>query len=267
MDSHPPSSARRVLLVEDNPTNVELARRILSRRAGLAVEAAGTGASAVESWTTSPPDLILLDLHLPDASGVDLFRQLRSDQRTASIPVVVVSGDTSGQRLADEDGDSQLAVLHKPFTAAELLSVVDAALGVTGLPAPGQGATPVESWRGAHRGPWPAGRDADDDPVSDDPADDDPADDELVQLFLRRTATDLDRLQRAVEAGNVALAEDVAHSVRGGASFFGAEALSGVCGTVEQQARAGELLHLRDLVDEAQVAFHRFQTEHDQRAH
>jgi CheY-like chemotaxis protein len=114
----------RVLLFEDDALNVDLVRRVLRRRPHLEVASAGTAAAGVAEALAHRPDLVLLDLHLPDASGWDVARRLGADPRTAGLAIVVLSGEARPDpRTLDEAGVG--AFLAKPFDVDELLAVVD----------------------------------------------------------------------------------------------------------------------------------------------
>jgi CheY-like chemotaxis protein len=116
---------RRVHYVEDNETNVEVMRGILSRRPQVRFDVSVTGLDGLAAIRSLRPDLVLLDMHLPDIDGLELLRHLKADPSTAGIPVVVVSADalTSQVDAALRAGASQY--LTKPVSVAELLSVVD----------------------------------------------------------------------------------------------------------------------------------------------
>lgn len=109
-----PGSNLRVLIVDDNDKNRKLARDVL-RGAGLRTLEAATGGEAVAIAAKGLPDVILLDLRLPDMDGMDVARALGSDPRTAGIPVVALSaslyaGDPDGLRAAGFAG-----YLEKPI--------------------------------------------------------------------------------------------------------------------------------------------------------
>lgn len=92
-------SGLTVLYIEDNLDNFEVVRRILARLGEPALMPAIQGHLGVELATLHIPDLILLDLHLPDVEGEEVLRQLRADPRVQSIPVIVLSADaTTAQR-------------------------------------------------------------------------------------------------------------------------------------------------------------------------
>lgn len=79
-----------VLIVDDNEKNRKLANSVLSA-GGFETLEAGTGAEGLALATERVPDVILMDLRLPDMDGVEAARALRADERTAGIPVVAVS--------------------------------------------------------------------------------------------------------------------------------------------------------------------------------
>ncbi len=104
-----------VLIVDDNERNLKLHRDVL-RAAGLRTLEAATGAEAIALATTHAPDVILMDLGLPDMDGTDAARALAEDERTEQIPVVALTS----LRLEDE-GDRLRAAgfagyLEKPIS-------------------------------------------------------------------------------------------------------------------------------------------------------
>lgn len=116
-----------VLSVEDNPANIRLLQEIVSRRPHWRLRTAGQGQLGLDVATTDPPDLILLDLHLPDMRGEEVLRRLKADVRTAEVPVVVVSADaTPGQvdRLRAAGAETYLT---KPIEVTRLLYLLDQA--------------------------------------------------------------------------------------------------------------------------------------------
>lgn len=115
-----------VLYVEDSPTNQELMRHAIQKRPGVKLVIAGRGAEAVELALAERPVLVLLDRHLPDMTGEEVLRLLRSRNETADIPVVVVSADTSVSRPG-EDALGVIGYLPKPIDILALLSYVDKA--------------------------------------------------------------------------------------------------------------------------------------------
>ncbi|HEY7682448.1 MAG TPA: response regulator [Gemmatimonadales bacterium] len=93
-----------VLVVEDHPMNLELASDVL-RSAGFTVLEAATAAEGLRAAGEQLPDLVLLDIRLPDMSGLEVLLRLRADPRTAAIPVVALTahamkGDEEAARSA-----------------------------------------------------------------------------------------------------------------------------------------------------------------------
>ncbi len=125
--SQPHSSTRlsTVLYIEDNPSNVDLLAGILRRRPGWALTHAGTGGLGLELAGTTDPTVILLDLHLPDISGLDVIKALQANPDTASIPVALISADaTSAQvsRLLDAGADEYFT---KPIDVGTIFTFLD----------------------------------------------------------------------------------------------------------------------------------------------
>lgn len=116
---------RLVHYVEDNETNVEVMRGILAQRPQVEMQVSITGLDGLAAIRARPPDLILLDMHLPDISGMELLRHLKNDPYTGGVPIVVVSADALSQQIdaAFEAGCTHY--LTKPVNVAELLTVVD----------------------------------------------------------------------------------------------------------------------------------------------
>ena len=116
-------AGERVLIVEDNEKNMKLFRDVLSAKGYRTLEAT-SGAQAIELALEHVPDLVLMDIRLPDVDGVEALGRLRSDERTTSIPVVAVTaqamrGDRERFLAAGFDG-----YVPKPVDIAELAATV-----------------------------------------------------------------------------------------------------------------------------------------------
>ena len=122
----------RVLLVEENLTSLELVERVLSRRPGVGVLAAMHGRLALDLIRQQRPDLVLLDLRLPDMAGAALLEELGRDPVTAAIPVALLSDDESGHQVRRLLGRGVAGQLAKPIDVRALLSLVDAVRAATG---------------------------------------------------------------------------------------------------------------------------------------
>src|SRR5690606_38068715 len=119
---------RRVLYVEDNLANLNLVESIFEDRPEIQLLPALQGRMGLELAREHRPDLILLDLHLPDMNGEDVLQQLRSDSRTSNIPVLVISADATPRQIARLRAAGARGYLTKPLDLDEFLREVDAAL-------------------------------------------------------------------------------------------------------------------------------------------
>jgi len=120
---------KRILCIEDDPEMIELIQLILERR-GFIVEGAGGGKAGLEAIRAAPPDLVLLDLMMPDLDGWDVYQQMKADGATRHIPVIVVTA--SAQNIDREFGLHIAKVddyIVKPFSPQDLLASVDRVLG------------------------------------------------------------------------------------------------------------------------------------------
>ena len=131
----PGGAPATLLYVEDNAANRSLVESILLARPGWQVLVAARGGAGVALARAERPDLVLLDLHLPDIDGVEVLRQLRADARTAAIPVVVVSADATAASLERLRAAGADAYLTKPIDVDEFLGVVDRFLEGRAAPA------------------------------------------------------------------------------------------------------------------------------------
>jgi PAS domain S-box-containing protein len=124
-DSHYGYHRRQVLYIEDNEVNVEVMRGIFAQRPQVRFDVATTGLDGLAAVRTSPPDLILLDMHLPDIDGMALLQHLQSDERTAAIPVIVVSADALPVQMQAALQAGASRYLTKPVSIDEMLGVID----------------------------------------------------------------------------------------------------------------------------------------------
>ncbi len=115
----------RVLHIEDNLANLELVEQIMSRSGSVELRAAMYGSLGLELAREHRPDLVLLDLHLPDMSGSEVLERMRHDPNLAEVPVVVVSADATPTQVRSLQRSGVLAYLTKPIDVAELLRVVE----------------------------------------------------------------------------------------------------------------------------------------------
>jgi CheY-like chemotaxis protein len=123
-----PYAQRLVHYVEDNPTNVEVMRGIFGQRPQVRLEVSTLGLDGLAGIRRSPPDLVLLDMQLPDISGPELLRHLKNDELLARIPVIVVSADATPDHVRAALTLGALHYLTKPLDVASFLALVDEAL-------------------------------------------------------------------------------------------------------------------------------------------
>ncbi len=113
----------RVLLIEDEPNIIEAIRFILMRD-GWSVDTHVDGATALSAVRERRPDIVILDVMLPNRSGFDILADLRADTATAALPVLMLTarGQTKDRELAERHGVSRF--MTKPFSNADVLTAV-----------------------------------------------------------------------------------------------------------------------------------------------
>jgi signal transduction histidine kinase/ActR/RegA family two-component response regulator len=119
-----PTSELTVLYIEDNLSNLQLVERVLSRRPGVRLISAMRPQLGLELAAEHDPDLILLDLHLPDMPGQEVFRRLQAEPRTAQVPVVVLSADARPSLIDELLAQGVRAFMTKPLDVKELLELL-----------------------------------------------------------------------------------------------------------------------------------------------
>jgi signal transduction histidine kinase/ActR/RegA family two-component response regulator len=124
-----PEVAMTVLYIEDNLSNLQLVERVLSRRPGVRLISAMRPQLGLDLAAEHDPDLVLLDLHLPDMPGQEVLRRLRAEPRTAEVPVVILSADARPTLVDPLLGEGARAFLTKPLDVKELLELLDAVAG------------------------------------------------------------------------------------------------------------------------------------------
>jgi CheY-like chemotaxis protein len=112
-----------VLVVEDEP-DIRLTTRLMLEGAGYAVTEASTGKEALSKLSEQRPDVVLLDIRLPDVEGWDVLRSMRSSASLGDVPVLIMSAHTGGdfqERAALEGSEGYLV---KPFRESDLIASV-----------------------------------------------------------------------------------------------------------------------------------------------
>ncbi len=123
------NETKRILCIEDEPEMIDLIRLILGRH-GFEVSGANGGVQGVKKIREELPDLILLDLMMPDMDGWEVYQQIKADEKTNDIPVIVVTAKAQnidkvlGLHIAKVDD-----YISKPFSPQALLESVRKVLG------------------------------------------------------------------------------------------------------------------------------------------
>ena len=123
-DPSEPSAPKTVLIVEDNELNLRLLIDILDYN-GYTVLTTRLGESALELARQHRPDLILMDIQLPDISGMEAARRLKDDDETRTIPIIAVTAFAMSGDEVQILASGCDAYLSKPFRIGELLTLVE----------------------------------------------------------------------------------------------------------------------------------------------
>jgi PAS domain S-box-containing protein len=114
-----------VLYIEDNVSNLQLVEQVLSRRPNVTLISAMRPQLGLELAAEHHPDLVLLDLHLPDMSGKEVLHRLQASPKTADVPVVILSADARPSQIEHLLYQGARAFLTKPLDVKELLTLLD----------------------------------------------------------------------------------------------------------------------------------------------
>lgn len=126
----PEAPARRfdLLYVEDNAANLALVEQLIARRPGLRLFSAANGQCALEMARRHRPDVILLDIELPDLGGGAIFTILHGGAARSHIPVIALSSDADPRQIEKSLNDGFFRYLTKPFQFGDFWAALDAAL-------------------------------------------------------------------------------------------------------------------------------------------
>jgi CheY-like chemotaxis protein/anti-sigma regulatory factor (Ser/Thr protein kinase) len=117
-------STARIVYIEDNVDNVELLESVLARHSHVSLLVADDGQSGLALVHEAQPDVVVLDLHLPDMSGRDVLIALKADVATSAIPVVVLTADVLPGNANELRGLGAAAFVTKPFEIKFMLNVL-----------------------------------------------------------------------------------------------------------------------------------------------
>ncbi|MEW6365415.1 MAG: response regulator [Acidobacteriota bacterium] len=117
---------KRILIVEDDPALLEFEEGLLGRE--YQILKATTGEEALIKIRDERPDLVLLDVLLPNMSGVDVCQKVRQNPETRRIPIVMLTGQDKAESLTEGFEAGADMYINKPFSTKKLLAVVKAVL-------------------------------------------------------------------------------------------------------------------------------------------
>ena len=121
----------RVLYIEDNPSNVALLERFAERRGDIDLHAARRGDAGLDLARRLVPDVVVLDLHLPDTIGYEVLAELRADAATAAVPVIVVTADVTQEHEERLMNAGANAFLTKPLDLSRFEAELERALALS----------------------------------------------------------------------------------------------------------------------------------------
>lgn len=127
-DESPQTSFTTIAYIEDNPTALLLVEEILKTRSNTRLLASGLGEAGCELVMEHQPDLVLLDINLPDINGDEVLARLKHNPKTQNIPVIIVSADATAGQEKKLIAAGAYAYFTKPFSFDSFLTTIDAAL-------------------------------------------------------------------------------------------------------------------------------------------
>jgi CheY-like chemotaxis protein len=118
----------KVLVVDDNPDSVVIMRGMLEGR-GYDVAAAHSGTEALQFLKKETVDLVLLDIMMPEMSGMEVLQRIKEDAATGRLPVILVTAKTQDEDVISGYQYGADYYITKPFTAKQLLYGIELILG------------------------------------------------------------------------------------------------------------------------------------------
>lgn len=119
--------SKRILAVDDEPDVLLIVRTALQSE-GYDVETAANGPDALELAKANPPDLVILDVMMPGMTGFDVLRELKSDDKTSRVPVIMLTGLSDRSKIQEALSSGTDYYIVKPFDFEDLFSKVNQAL-------------------------------------------------------------------------------------------------------------------------------------------
>ena len=119
---------RTVLNIDDSPANIKLIEQLIARRSDLKLISTMRGFRGIELACSLRPDVILLDINLPDRSGMQVIKVLLTTELTAKIPIIALSSNAYPNQIAEGLRAGFFAYLPKPFRIEVLMEQIDNAM-------------------------------------------------------------------------------------------------------------------------------------------
>jgi CheY-like chemotaxis protein len=119
-----------LLYVEDNPANLRLVEQIIARHPDIRLLTAENGNLGIKIARASLPDVVLMDINLPDISGIEVLKILREDPLTAHIPVIALSANAMPLNIQSGMEAGFFRYLTKPIKVNEFMAALDTALDI-----------------------------------------------------------------------------------------------------------------------------------------
>ncbi|MFA5859149.1 MAG: response regulator [Elusimicrobiota bacterium] len=225
----------KILIIDDEPNILKVATIRLSK-AGYEVITANDGVKGLELASTAHPNLILLDLNLPELSGAEVCRLLKNNNELKHIPVIVLSAS------AEDIKDKALNIgaddfVIKPYSPAELLTKI------------GQLLT-----RDTH-GDTPNNKD-----IETVINNTDAQVKELIPFFIQEKNKDLELLKQSLETGDYATIQRIGHNLRGSGTMFGIEQISQLGIKLESAGKDKNPRIIKPLVEQLSVIIVKIET-------
>src|SRR5262249_50090890 len=114
------SNMHRTLIVDDDPANRALYRAVVLETQGIRCDEAADGAAVLEILKTNQYDLVLLDVNMPKMNGTEVLRRLRADPPTPHLKIIMLSGQVSGDEMAQLMRAGADDYLTKPYSVVQL---------------------------------------------------------------------------------------------------------------------------------------------------
>jgi CheY-like chemotaxis protein len=122
---------KSILLIDDEETIQEVVQVGIEIESGWQVAIASSGAEGIDLAQTQQPDVILLDVMMPEMDGIDTLCQLKSNQKTSSIPVIFLTAKAQAEEKSQFQSLGVVDVITKPFNSMTLASQIARILGWT----------------------------------------------------------------------------------------------------------------------------------------